>query len=53
MNGEPDNKTYNTFIQSLGAALRADDKPPTDRKAWDERRRALRGHVRRDGAVSG
>jgi cephalosporin-C deacetylase-like acetyl esterase len=42
MNGEPDNKTYNTFIQSLGAALRAGDKPPADRKAWDERRSALR-----------
>jgi cephalosporin-C deacetylase-like acetyl esterase len=42
MNGEPDNKTYNTFIQSLGAALRAGDKPPADRKAWDERRTALR-----------
>ncbi len=42
MNGEPDNKTYDTFIQSLGAALRADDKPPADRKAWDERRTALR-----------
>jgi len=42
MNGEPDNKTYNTFIQSLGAALRADDKPPADRKAWDKRRTALR-----------
>jgi dienelactone hydrolase len=42
MNGEPDSKTYNTFIQSLGTALRADDKPPADRKAWDERRTALR-----------
>jgi cephalosporin-C deacetylase-like acetyl esterase len=34
--------TYNTFIRSIGAALRAKDEPPADRKAWDERRSALR-----------
>jgi cephalosporin-C deacetylase-like acetyl esterase len=34
--------TYNTFIRSIGAALRANDEPPANRKAWDERRTALR-----------
>jgi pimeloyl-ACP methyl ester carboxylesterase len=42
MNGDPDNKTYDAFIRSLGAALRVNDQPPADRKAWDERRAALR-----------
>jgi dienelactone hydrolase len=38
----PESQTYNTFIQSLGAALRANDEPPVNRKAWDERRTTLR-----------
>ena len=42
MNGEPDKNTYNTFIQSIGAALRAKDEAPANLKAWEERRTALR-----------
>jgi dienelactone hydrolase len=41
--GDADPRPYEVFIRALGADLRAGDAPPTDRRAWDIRREALRG----------
>jgi dienelactone hydrolase len=39
---EPDARTYDEFIQAQGKELRASDKAPATRKAWEERRPRLR-----------
>jgi cephalosporin-C deacetylase-like acetyl esterase len=38
----PDAKTFNEFILRQAEALRKDDKPPANRKEWEERRGRLR-----------
>src|SRR5262245_39473925 len=41
----PDNQLYDQFIQAQDRALRANDRPPENRKEWDRRRDALRQAV--------
>jgi dienelactone hydrolase len=38
----PDPQAYDTFLRARAAGLHADDWPPADRKAWEERRQGLR-----------
>jgi dienelactone hydrolase len=39
---KPDPKVFDNWLRSQGLALRAGDKPPATRKAWEARRTALR-----------
>jgi dienelactone hydrolase len=39
---KPDPQAYDAFLRARAAALHSDDRPPADRKAWEERRTALR-----------
>src|SRR5262245_32580442 len=39
---QPDPQVLDNFLRAQGRALRADDKPPATRAAWDERRAQLR-----------
>src|SRR5258708_33463669 len=41
----PDSAMFDTFIREQAAALRADDKAPTTRKQWDQRRTKLRESI--------
>jgi dienelactone hydrolase len=38
----PDSQAYGAFLRARAAALHANDRPPADRKAWEERRSSLR-----------
>jgi dienelactone hydrolase len=38
----PDPQAYDKFLRARAAALHADDRPPADRPAWEERRAVLR-----------
>jgi dienelactone hydrolase len=38
----PDPQSYDTFLRARAAALHGGDRPPADRKAWEQRRSILR-----------
>jgi dienelactone hydrolase len=38
----PDPQAYDNFLRARAAARHAEDRPPADRKVWEERRAALR-----------